>query len=116
MFFGTVEVPAPVGFEAYGVEVVAVLKDGDGRIVDRQVFAVVDDGGEAVEQVLVDAPLGAEVLGDFQDGLDVFLVGAMDIVSPLAVVGVAGVAEGGEEVEIEVVVGVDEAGEQGRSR
>jgi hypothetical protein len=93
------------------VQAIAVLEDADERVGDVEFIAVVDDGGEAVQEIFVHAPLRAEWLGYFENGLDGGFVVLVDIGAPFAVAFVYAVSEAGEEVEVEVVVGVDKAGE-----
>ena len=91
-----VELPFPPGLETYGVEAVAVLENGYGGVIDVEVFAVVYDGSESIEEIFVNAPLGAECFGYLQDGLNGGVVVGVDVGAPLGVIVIDFVGEGGE--------------------
>jgi hypothetical protein len=102
------------------MQTIAILENGNegcgvaaggGTGAGIEAFAVVDDGGESVEEIFVDAPLRSEELGDPEDRFDRSFVVGMDVGAPFGVVVVDAVGKRGEEVEVEVVVGVDETGE-----
>jgi hypothetical protein len=68
------------------METITFLEDGDEGAAGVEVFAMVDDGGEPVEEVFVDAPLRAERLWDSEDGIDGGTVVGVDIGAPFGVV------------------------------
>src|ERR1700760_535350 len=68
---------------------------------------MIDDGSEAVDEVFIHAPAGAEGLWDLQDRVDLGLIMGMDVFAPFGVVIVDLVAKRGKEIEVEVVVRVD---------
>jgi hypothetical protein len=93
------------------MQTMAILENGNEGGAGIEAFAVVDYGGESVEEVFVDAPLRSEGLGNPEDGFDSGFVVGMDVGTPFGVIVVDAVSKRGKEVEVEVVVGVNETGE-----
>jgi hypothetical protein len=108
---GAIEAPSPVPFEPYGMETSLVLEDRDKFIVHGQYRSVVDYRGESVEEVLINTPGSTQGLGDLQYRVNFLSVAEVNIGAPFPVIGISVVAKLGEQVEVEVIVGVDEPGE-----
>ena len=87
-----------------------VLGYGDEVLGSGYGPAVVDDGGHARQEVFIQPPADAEGLGDPEDLCNPVPVGLVDVGSPFPVVMVDAAREVVEKIEVEVVVGVDQAG------
>ena len=72
---------------------------------------VMAHGGDAAQQVLEPAPPKAHGLGHTQMLADRRAAGMVDVARPLGCVAVRPGAERGEEIELQMVVRVDEAGQ-----
>jgi hypothetical protein len=69
---------------------------------------MIDDGCEPVEEVFINTPANAQFLRYFQDGLYFCRILVVYVPTPVGVVGLDAIAEEREEIEIEVVVGIDQ--------
>src|SRR5262249_28789901 len=75
------------------------------------VGVVMHDGGYAGQQILDTAPKQADAFRDSEVVANGRVVGTVNVESPIGRVGVWAAAEAGEEIELQVVVGVDETRE-----
>jgi hypothetical protein len=67
------------------MERTGLLTDGNEVFSDRQLLPVVYYGSDAVQQVLIYSPAGAEMLGDTEDIGDVLCIATMDVASPFGI-------------------------------
>ena len=76
-----------------------------------KVRSVVDDRSNPGEKIFINAPAYPQLTGNSQDIGNILFVGLMDIAAPFGITPICPVAEPGEKVEIEMIVGVDQSGE-----
>jgi hypothetical protein len=88
-----------------------MLANGDEVLRGGEIRSVVYDRSYTAEKILVNAPAYPQLTGNSQYPCNSLFIGSMDIAAPFGVTAIYPVAEPGEKVEIEMIVGVDQPGE-----